>query len=215
MKLVKGSTTLVVVGSWNTAILQPDWLAINALQVQTGAPIPMTMEFGPGIGFLPRLSIDGVVIAPGPDRLQLSLENVTVESLDRLEQAAHRTLTALPHTPISAFGENFDFVEEDPSSEEMSLFNQPVDLPDRLGEKFEPIASSLKQTVQLEGRLLNVTRELNSGSFFLRFNFHYTAANAAEAADRLSGQFRRNWQVVSGFLRSYGVDGESVLKGKV
>lgn len=212
MKLVKGSSTLVIVGAWNPAILQPDWIARNALQIQTGAPIPMTMEFGPGIGFLPRLNIDGVTVAPFPDRLLFGLDSLDVLQLARLEDAGHRTLSALSHTPVTAFGENFDFVEDDPTEEQLGIFDHLVDLSDRVGERFEPVATALKQSVQLDGRTLNLTRELNGNSFFIRFNFHYSASSAADAAALLGGQFERNYQVVLNVLRSYQIDINELLR---
>ncbi len=127
--------------------LTPPWLATNIFQRPAGAEIPVQIEVRPAGGVPPRFTMEGVTITPTRDHLILSPAEFSPASLDLLDTTATRILDALPHTPIRAFGQNLEFLEDAPSEEALQLFTARNDLDDRLSFRFETRSRSTSSAI--------------------------------------------------------------------
>ena len=210
MELVKGSTSLVLLGIWNPAILNPDWLARHAFGKKETNEVPVTLEFTPFPGLPPRLTIEGIVIQPGRTRVVITLpQQVGNEELDKAERVAGALFRELPHTPIQAVGQNFEFIESAPAEEQLRIFDSANDLPGKCDFRFDTTSQRLVVTIEFEGRTLNLTRTIANGQLTVSFNFHYVVTSAVAAAEKITGNhsLKQNQQHALKIIRSlYGVD---------
>lgn len=190
---VADKTTLVIVGAWNPAILVPKWFSHHVLERQAGDTFPLQVEIDPDSGRPPRLrfQFEDFEVLPAADRITFSPRALNQHTLVSAERAARRLLELLPHTPVGAFGQNFEFIETEPADGQIRQFNaasafwmSEVD-----GLRYEQTAAELRTRVVFDQvKQLNVMKQWENGAIRIRFNFHYqTSGSAASALEHLSG----------------------------
>lgn len=209
MELVKGSATLVLLGIWNPAILNPEWLARYVFN-KGDIEVPVTLEFTPFPGLPPRLTIEGIVIQPGRTRVVITLpDKLGDEELDKVEGVTAALFKELPHTPIQAVGQNFEFVETAPTEEQLRIFTSANDLPQKCDFLFDTTSQKIVASIAFEERSLNLTRTFANSRLTTSFNFHYNVTRASDAAAKTTGahSFKENYRHALRIIRSlYGVD---------
>lgn len=209
MELVKDSATLVLVGIWNPAILNPEWLARYVFN-KGDKEVPVTLEFTPFPGLPPRLTIEGIVIQPGRTRVVIRLpDKLGEEELDKAGGVAAALFKELPHTPIRAVGQNFEFVETAPTEEQLRIFTSTNDLAQKCDFRFDMTGQKIVASIAFEERTLNLTRMFENGRLTTSFNFHYNVTSASDAAAKITGphSFKENHRYALRVIRSlYGVD---------
>jgi hypothetical protein len=104
------SWSLVLNGSWNPAILNPNW---------STAHLGFTGQFHIEIAvndprLPPRYTCDGIRMVTAEDRMILAPLADDPAALQRMGDVAIRVLEILTHTPITAVGINFEFEVADP-----------------------------------------------------------------------------------------------------
>ncbi len=183
--------TLVIAGSWNPAILSPNWVAKEVLQVaahtdfQVGMQVSINDPSQP-VGF----QFEGISYAPALNVLVFQLLP-DLEHQKSIEAAA-KILELLPHTPITGIGFNFGFLVVDGSTDLLRTFSSGSRIPGFLDD---PNAELVKQgwgaTVATNGRLVNMTCKLEGGSVVIGFNVHLEvdSATAASAVLRIPNLF--------------------------
>lgn len=209
MEAIKGTTTLVLVGIWNPAILNPEWLVRHAFK-KDAQDVPVTLEFATFPGLPPRLTLEGIVIQPGRSRVVIVVPNDAGEAdINNVEAIASAILRELPHTPMQAVGQNFEFVENNPTPEQLNIFDSSDDLSDAFDFAFNQISQQVVSSIQFEGRTLNITRTVLDGKLTLKFNFHYNVTSAEDAVDKIATnhKFVENYRYALRIINSlYGVD---------
>jgi len=113
----------VIIGSWNPAILNPDWLSRKIFDKPDGVEMPVKLELPTKAGMPPRYTLEGVIFVPAMDRLMITPEDTKEENLQLVENKTINLLNILSHTPVAAFGQNFEFMENDPSDDLLSDFS--------------------------------------------------------------------------------------------
>lgn len=210
MEAIKGSTNLILVGIWNPAILNPEWLVRHAFKDKEAKDVPVTIEIATFPGLSPRLTIEGIVFQPGRSRVVMVVpNNAGEEDINKVEAIATAILRELPHTPMQAVGQNFEFVENDPTPEQMNIFDSSDDLSEKCDFEFNPISQQVVSSIQFDGRTLNFTRTVLDGKLRLKFNFHYNVTSAEDAVDKISTNHRfvENYRYALRIINSlYGVD---------
>jgi hypothetical protein len=210
MRLVADSASLVVAGIWNPAILNPHWLVHQAMGVPEGQAVNVQMEqalMGP-----PQATtyvIEGVKFAPARNRLILRPTQNSAANFAHTQKTATNILRMLPHTPVMAVGQNFEFLEDAPSADQLAAFNAVSDLAERCEFEFETVGTQLVSSIRFNGRLLNFTRVHTGGNLQLRFNFHYETLSAEAAAQAMADEnlFWQNLEVCLQMIRQlYRVD---------
>jgi hypothetical protein len=172
--------TLVLAGGWNANIFQPDWVAKHVFSKEE---INVEFLLGPQQGTLSFVSGD-VTLLVRPDKLIFGCKNTSDQALASIEAAGLQTLELLPHTPVAAFGINFGFHEENPSSELIHLFQtDDLDPISKAGCTIQK--TSLIRQVMVENRTLNVTHALENSQVHVSLNFHFPATNATAAREKL------------------------------
>lgn len=182
MKVQLENWSLVLVGAWNTAILTPDWLT-----KQVDATGPVQIELPIGNPMMPlRYTLSGVHLVPMRDRVVLMPSSNEDAVLTGLEMFARKILAALAHTPVSAVGINFEFIENTPSDDLKSLF-ETADRDRIAAADFVVSATEIKRQLRLgsDGVVnFSLTRH-ESSDVVVGFNFHRDVDGAATAAGYL------------------------------
>jgi|GEM_PF-2103481 len=210
MQLVGEPTSLVLLGIWNPAILNPGWLAQHVHELGAGEGVQIQAEqFLLMPGQSPRFTLSGIKYSPSRNRLIIQPTAITEENFALAQRAAFRILNLLPHTPVAAVGQNFEFVEEHPGAEQLTIFAAGNDLSERCEFEFETLSTQLTSSIRVGDHILNLTRSNEGGTMGVKFNFHYDVSSAAMAADRMAneGLFWQNLRFAQQFIRSvYGID---------
>jgi hypothetical protein len=197
--------SLVVVGNWNPAILQGDWIV---REVMGGDPAgtQVQLEFSPVAGIPPRTTIGNVTFVPALNRLQMHPKFATGENLALVETYAKQILEKLVHTPVKAIGENFLFRLAEPTEPALEDFEFSTEIGEKFGFPFELQDRQIGVSLELQdGHLINMERSLlKNGSMEFKFNFHYPAATAALANDILGNTFPANFERAKNIVRAYG-----------
>jgi hypothetical protein len=186
------ATVLVIAGAWNSAILNPTWLLREAFGAPDGAEEPVLMEFAVGASIVPKFTLRGIPFTATPERLIIGAGATDAASLSRCEELASSILGKLPHTPVTAFGENFRFVENAPAPARLGAFAQGTEFADALDFEYRLTSQSLVSTLVTGGAELHLTRSILEGAISFDFNFNYPVRNATEARERMNGTFTRN-----------------------
>jgi hypothetical protein len=177
----------------------------NIFTPAPGIETEVLFEFSPTPGAPPKMTIEGITFIPNIDKLILLPRDLEEESLNNVEQRAAAIIGILPHTPIKGFGENIQFVEEEPTADQIALFNIEDDFTDRFENPVQISSTSIRRSVELEGCILNITSTLASNdSIVMDFNFHYSVDNAEEATQRLNETYYNNMSQAVGIIESYG-----------
>lgn len=201
MRLDTSDTNVVAVGIWNPAILSPDWVARVVFGRPRGVEVPIEIEMPIRLGAPWRFTIDGFRFIPHRNRLVISPRETSAELLVRTEQLLKTILRALPHTPITALGYNFHFVEDEPREAHLEPFTlQTRHLVDHLERQIEIQGQALVTSIRVEGRVLNLKREIDEGRVKVEFNFHYagdTSELLAIPDGRLADDFRLSMELAA------------------
>lgn len=167
--------TVVLAGYWNPAIFSPEWVIGRLTQAQ---------EVGVEVAIAPapalRLTFDGLHLRVGQRRLVLGMNVPDPPSLQRMRLVVQRILNDLPHTPVSAIGVNFQFVQREPDAALLRLFDV---------QDHGPLAdaglvlreTTIQRRFESEGLTLNLQLGIGDEALMFNFNFHHASANAADA----------------------------------
>lgn len=192
MEVVSGSVSLVILGAWNPALLNPDWITRELFEVPEGQDVNVALEVP--IGSLlssPKITYDGFVFLANIDKLTITVLDPTEASINRAENMARLVLQKLSYTPVSAFGQNIMFLDKEPTTEQISVFSKIPSQPPKVTEG-TTIGTSLRWALERNGGITNITHELSNGQLAVKFNFHYGVVGASDAANKLSGTFFSN-----------------------
>lgn len=171
MQPVKDSWNITVVGSWNVAILGPGWLAEHVF-----ADNELTIEFPTNPGYSPRYSAGNVTVVASPGRIVVIPKVLTARTLNNAFKAANRLLEKLPHTPVSAIGVNFGFIQEAADDDLLSHVPE-VDGPLFADAGFEITTRRLAWQLLVDDLRLNLTVSEGSGNIAFDFNFDQPIVN--------------------------------------
>lgn len=199
--------TVVLVGQWNPAVFNPEWVARH---LNDGKPVVAELAAGPGMLAIAgwRIILDDLLVVPSRDRLVLGTRVTSDAGLQRMEEAARRVLELLPHTPLVAAGINFGFVEKRPSEATLG-FARAADLRRFAESGFDLTGHELHRTVRSGTERLNtVVAMVEDGTLIASVNIHRDLgdvqpdARAGACRDALSGKLVQAKNQAVGILRS-------------
>lgn len=195
--------TIVIVGNWNVAILNPDWVSENIFEESV---INVEVIFGAGQTGL-KLSSGNVQIIPTPDRIIFSA--FSTGDVSKAETSAVKLLQKLPVTPIKSIGVNFGFIEDDPSKDILSLF----DLRDKSGISdagWTISETSIIRRLKLNSETLNLRVTHGDHGISLHTNFHWNVTSPEAAITILQGKVEHLREQAREILKTiYGLEEES------
>jgi len=100
--------SVVVVGHWNRAILQPAGIAHRVFGLDPNTPINVDIPLDSIAPF--RVRHDEIIASVPANRLILELETCSFELLEKARTYAASAIKSLPETPFTAAGVNMKFL---------------------------------------------------------------------------------------------------------
>lgn len=202
MKIKEESWNIVIAGKWNRYILTPEWVGKNIFEQQE-----LKVEFSMSLPLPPRFTASGVRFYPSTDAVIFAPIQLNDETLSRAETMAAKLITELKHTPITAFGINFGFIDTEPDAGLCALF----DTKDK--ERLSEIGCDVKNNVIIrkvvfENKVLNlsITND-EEGSVVFEFNFHYELDGTTGVENLTGNEFKDNKDRVYRILKNaYNID---------
>jgi hypothetical protein len=183
LKPILDQWTIVIVGSWNLAILHPEWVGNQLLELPE---VEVEMVVGP-IRPQYRISSPALTIIPRAGQVIFNPRQNTPEALAAAEHAATNLLDKLGRTPVNAVGINFGYQEEAPSVQLADLF--------AIGDtaRISDVPLSIKSTsitrqLDYEGGDLNLRMTLNDGKVDFHFNYNRSGATTAQLKEAIFGK---------------------------
>jgi len=167
----------VLLGSWNSAILNPKWLSEKVFDIKEET---YNMEISMDMFLKTRIKIQDIYFMPTQNNLTIFPSNNVKdvkESFKLIEKATQKIFELLPFTPISAIGHNFIYELGESEVFSLELHFQGANY-SALYKKIsgKPIESSLvKHTIVLdEDNLvqLNINYKTETKKT-LELNYHY------------------------------------------
>lgn len=167
MVLVKDSLAIVLMGDWNKLYIQPEWISANVYmknEIEIGIN-------GKGTELQVIYKCDGIVIAPTQSRVIFTAMNMDERTIAALVSCVNNYLKHA-YTPIlTAYGFNCDFIDN-----ESSLFAEVVDsISDSLSiieNGYEIKTTTIKRTIEGNGRILNIESSQSDNKTKIHFNEH-------------------------------------------
>jgi hypothetical protein len=191
MNIAPEETSLVIAGAWNAAILTPAWVIKYGL-LKDGGTAQVFFPTAPGAIFqAPRFNLGDLSFTVLPNALVLLPSEHKAEHLSFLEEVAARMLSALPHTPVTGVGHNFEYRDHDPSSRYLKVFTDSrQDLADEMPLGWEATAAAVASSFKNASRkaLVNIQRQLDGGMITMKFNFHCDVTSVDRAVEVLEGK---------------------------
>lgn len=185
MRLLPDKSTLIIVGAFNPAILNPYWVAKNCLGItdeqqalQVEMLTPMT-----AIGSLPpmRYSFAGLTYSATPQRLTFHFDGLDASGGAKVIRVARKLFELLPHTPVNGMGYNFGFSSDQPSAKLAALLKSEISLLDAIGasEDSSIVVQSWGNSISVADELLSVACKYDSANVSIDINAHRNVSDAA------------------------------------
>lgn len=173
---------VVVIGSWNLAILSPDGIRRRLFELPDQAAIELEMAVDrPGIF---RVGHGGVLVSPTPVGLEISTRIPNAESLARACMFCQRALRALPETPVSAAGVNIRYRFAEVPDHLFDLMHAAID--ETLSDaEFRVTATAVKKTLALAPGVINLQVNYEGTAGTIEFNFHRDGTAPNDLSDWL------------------------------
>jgi hypothetical protein len=210
MKLDLRRPTLVLAGAWNPAIFGPAWIARHVFGMPGGveftvSAVQMVADGESRLAFY----INDVGFSVSPNRLEMFAVGVGGAAFDAVESATAKVIELLPHTPISAYGINFRFIEELPSSDLL----EKIRVHDELERRFDVATETIASVINLEPKVqLNLQRQRDGASLIFNFNFHHSGVQMDNFIQSIRGEIQVRLGEALTIMRDiYGLSGYEVL----
>ena len=194
---------VVVVGSWNRAILTPAWIATRLFNVAEGNPVSVEVDLqalGP-----PRVREAGLIVAVSGSKLFLATEASECESLVRAMGIARMAMQELPVTPLRGAGYNIKYrVETPPEALARALAAQLDDA--LVDEGYRVEGRGLYRRLLLGEGEVNLKVELDGeAACKLTLNFHRQSTDLEELCGWLTVEPDALQGRVESILRAIGL----------
>jgi len=176
--------TVVLAGSFNPAILTPQWISRHGLQEPVGQNfvVEMATQFGP-IGGIQRFTFGGISYSPNFNNITFFVGAADAVGRQRTCSAAARMLETLPHTPIQGVGFNFVFLIAEPSQELLQLLRANETLAAALTDGAEVVARGWSNVLRWREAVVTYQTQIDAQQqAMVEVNFHYGVTTAAAAA---------------------------------
>lgn len=171
-KIIADKSHFIVVGAWNPAILQADWLTNEFPEI---TPSPLCVEIEVQTNNI-RFDFSDFYLLPSNNRLVfIPKNNVDDTVLSRISILAKGIYDRLKFTPLGAVGSNFFFqLEKNEVFTSSEIEREPVikNLPDKLANA-SIISRSIKHTLSESDFNTNIMYDIVGVERSLLINFEY------------------------------------------
>lgn len=184
MEALLENWNVVASGAWNVRLFTPEWLSNNVFNTKN---LNIEMGIGAGIQAFRFVSEDAIFL-PADNQIICGVRKADKTSLIKAEGYVSKVLELLSHTPVLGVGINLAFVEEDPASELVNLFNV-ADVKKLSEASYEISEAEIKRVLKMEGSkgVINARLAYADGKITADLNYHFPVLNATEAKASLTG----------------------------
>ena len=171
-KLLPEESNFIVIGAWNPAILQPEWL-----KREFPSLIPDKFDIQGIIGppFSYRMDFEKIILDPHGGRLLFIPKKPDEETLRYITELSIGIQEKLQHTPIVAAGSNFVFKLDESeffTLEELESNEQILGIYPFLKD-LQLVAKSIRHAFSAEDHTININYDHQGSIRFLRINYNY------------------------------------------
>ncbi len=181
MDVVPINWSVVLVGSWNPAILTPSGIAKKLYRLESGLKLEIEVPLDGLAPHRVRHPSGDFIVTADNERIRILLEKLTFDALAHAQATAVNALESLPETPVSAMGINVDFKITDPPQDLIAMFGSPID--GKLSDlSLKIISHQLKRAIEFKSGVLNIILSLpdRQGPLMMDLNFHKSSAKHDE-----------------------------------
>jgi hypothetical protein len=181
MEPVDDKTTIVIAGSFNPAILSPQWIGKYVLDppITDEFPVEVFAPLGPGPAT--RFNAPGLAYSPSFQGITFHLEGLDSAARQRVCDMAARILNLLPHTPVTGVGFNFGFRDANPGVEQLRLLSISPTFAEALGDGAEVVGRNWLNLATWGEAFVTVQTGIRGSEFSLDLNFHHPVKDARGA----------------------------------
>jgi hypothetical protein len=175
------SWNVVVVGSWNVAILSPDGIRRRLFDLPDGTPIELEVAVDRPGHF--RIGHGGMIVVPTSSRLEILPRIPDSDRLGRACELAKRALAGLPETPVSAAGVNIRYRFSELPNALIDCVRAPLDT--ALSDAgFQVQEATTKRAVAVTPGVVNIqVNQTSNIAGAVEFNFHRDSVVPAELGE--------------------------------
>jgi hypothetical protein len=190
------SWTIVIVGQWNTRIFSPKWVGENLFR---STKVASEISIAPS-SWPVRYISDNITFIPKNDRIIIGVKNAKDETLKSAETVAKIVMELLGHTPVSAMGVNFGYVEDSPSDEFLALYNLN-DISQISAAGCSIAGTRIVRKLELDDNIINMSISYDSTKIDIHMNFHHDISLASEAIKALDGNVVKYGNITTKLLK--------------
>lgn len=154
MILLEERQALVILGGWNPSIFTPEWVSKYLFDGES-----VKIEFAVNFNAPQRISNENIRLIVENNKLNLIPITISDDNYGTIENLAVKLADYLPHTPVTAFGINFNY-EEDIEKINPEFISQ--------------LNSELSQTISGKINHTNIKRSINFADYILNFEIIYS-----------------------------------------
>ena len=179
----EGSWSIVINGHWNRMIFTPKWVGDKIFELPAIEQLVSMVPTNPVV-----YKNKEVILAVAEERLTITLCKLTAECMLDAESKAIKILNLLSHTPVSAIGVNFGFIEDSPPRPLLELFNYPDNAEVTEATGSNSPQSKLTRTLKSGETTLNFSLSFNGSSVEFGANYHHDVDSAATAITKIDSK---------------------------
>ncbi len=165
----KDGFSIVINGAWNPNIFNPVWIHKHLVDGEQQVEIAYPLSDNT----LPiQVSLPEVRIYPSVNRLEIKPREESVNGMNAALSVARKITGLLIHTPVSAFGVNFGFEEND----DIHLLTSKIQLLDNASidsDKYKLINTAIQRNFKVkDSEYMNLSVVYDADSAIISVNFH-------------------------------------------
>lgn len=205
----------VFLGAWNRAIFSPNWIALHLFGYPEGEEVAArevveTVEAKKMSVQKKAIYFESVGIVATNSRIEIFVNDLEPQTIEKAEHAALSMIQTLPHTPLGPFGVNFAFFERDADIDLLDLLTAN----DKVDSHYEVVSQEFTTGIRIDDNVVcNLRRSVTGSDVTFDFNFHHQEFSRDQAAewisastDKFLGQSRKILETL------YGLSGDDVVK---
>lgn len=177
---------ILTIGRWNPAVLSPQWIRSNVIDtIDTEVTLAISIDDS---GAPSRLSFSNIHLFPTGRYLDARPVDAQEAAFSAVGETVSKIIGLLRHTPISAIGINFRFIEViHPESLAPNFqFDDAAKIPH---DKYSLLTSTIIRSFQLENDdKLNLSLIYDGQEMNVEFNFHTDSSDLATIQSKLTAE---------------------------
>ncbi|MBC8146610.1 MAG: hypothetical protein H8E98_01330 [Bacteroidetes bacterium] len=166
MELIKEQQAIVIIGGWNPSIFSPEWVSKYLFDGEK-----LKVEFPLNTSLPPRISNEKMRLTVEANKFNIIPIEISDENYQNMEDVIVKVIDYLPHTPVTALGVNFHFVdiENKVNTEILEILNS--DVSDKVTGVLDQ--TTIKRAIREDDYILNMETIYHDSKTIINFNYHF------------------------------------------